>query len=394
MRSVYIMDECQSSRKNGIGTYVRELVDCLSNVPNYKFTKINFNADFDEFEIDAKTNDIFIPQFQHGNFIDHPEAVSAILAINITDSQNNIFIVNHSPCTGLIIAMKEVFPLSKFVFVIHDMCWTARLMGDSKLLYSIENSNSNGLQYRIEQEKDMMEVVDYIICLNNDTLSVLQNIYAIDTDNKVFVAGNGLTRSSITTESRIMLRKELYLIEDEPIMLFVGRLTHAKGLKVLIDAFEQVLQTIPQMRLVLAGTHDPIFARVDIDHRLASRIIFTGHLNKEELEKWYIVSDIGIIPSYSEQCSFVAIEMMMHSMAIVYADSFGLRCMFEDGDNARIALRGENFAANLARSIIEVIEDRELQHKLQRNSLDCYQKKYSSEVMRSNYLRILNEIYK
>ncbi|CDN30205.1 Glycosyltransferase [Mucinivorans hirudinis] len=389
MRTIYIFDEHQSSCNNGIGTYIRELNACLSDT-EYKIIKISCNADVDEFEIDTIRGVIYFPQFQYGNFTDNSEAISTILALHILDDTNNLFIINHSPSNQLLIEMKEVFPKSKFLFVIHDMCWTAQLMGDSKLLLSTEDY---ALKIRIEQEKEMIDIVDYVVCLNNETYKVIKDIYSIKTEGKVFVISNGLSNDKKCGSDRNTIMRELYLDRDEPLVLFVGRLTYAKGLKVLIDAFEIVLKTIPKMRLVLVGTHDPLFARVSISSRLASRIIFTGHISKEELSKWYTVSDIGVIPSFSEQCSFVAIEMMMYSLAIIYADSFGLRCMFDNGNDGCIVMRNENFTENLASIIIELNNNNELRQKFQHNAANSYTKKYSSEIMRRNYITMLNKIY-
>ena len=66
-------------------------------------------------------------------------------------------------------------------------------------------------------------------------------------------------------------------------------------------------------------------------------MIYIGYLQKNELEKWYQLVDIGVLPSYSEQCSYTGIEMMMYSLPIVASDGFGVRNMFHDGSNACIA---------------------------------------------------------
>lgn len=132
MRNVYILDEHQSSRNNGIGTYVEELINCFVET-DYRVTKISFNADLQELGICTHERyvNIMLPQFDRGNFQDNSESVSTILGLNIADSRENIFFVNHSPCCNLLESLREIFPQSVFIFVIHDMCWTASLMGCS-----------------------------------------------------------------------------------------------------------------------------------------------------------------------------------------------------------------------------------------------------------------------
>ena len=48
-----------------------------------------------------------------------------------------------------------------------------------------------------------------------------------------------------------------------------------------------------------------------------NKITFTGKLNKEDLYKLYQIADIGVLPSFHEQCSYVAIEMMMYGIPLV-----------------------------------------------------------------------------
>lgn len=64
-----------------------------------------------------------------------------------------------------------------------------------------------------------------------------------------------------------------------------------------------------------------------------SKIIFSGRLPKELIYKFYQIADVGILPSFAEQCSYVAIEMMMHGLPIVGTDSTGLSEMIIDGEN-------------------------------------------------------------
>ena len=64
-----------------------------------------------------------------------------------------------------------------------------------------------------------------------------------------------------------------------------------------------------------------------VDIFFAFDLHYIGYLQKNELEKWYQLVDIGVLPSYSEQCSYTGIEMMMYSLPIVASDGFGVRIM-------------------------------------------------------------------
>ena len=59
------------------------------------------------------------------------------------------------------------------------------------------------------------------------------------------------------------------------------------------------------------------------------RVTFTGHLNPEQLAGFYGRAAVGVLPSFHEQCSYSAIELMRHGIPFVGTDSTGLREMLE-----------------------------------------------------------------
>ena len=59
-------------------------------------------------------------------------------------------------------------------------------------------------------------------------------------------------------------------------------------------------------------------------------ITFTGRLEQEDLYELYQIADLGIMMSMHEQCSYVAIEMMMFGLPIIGTDSTGLNEMLEE----------------------------------------------------------------
>lgn len=59
-----------------------------------------------------------------------------------------------------------------------------------------------------------------------------------------------------------------------------------------------------------------------------SKITFTGFLDQEDLYEIYQMADVGIMLSLHEQCSYVAIEMMMFGLPVISTDTTGLDEMF------------------------------------------------------------------
>ena len=129
-----------------------------------------------------------------------------------------------------------------------------------------------------------------------------------------------------------------------------------------------------------------------------SRITLIGFLRKRELYKWYTVSNIAIIPSLYEQCSYVGIEMMMYGLPIIASDAIGLRDILRDGENAIIAKIGnpkndyEEFTTNLTNCIVRLLSSEKLKKRISSNITDTFLKQYHSCHMRKRYNKMIEEL--
>ena len=150
-------------------------------------------------------------------------------------------------------------------------------------------------------------------------------------------------------------------------------------------------------RLVLMAFGKMCISDRAISSGFATHVSFVGLINKKELEKWYAVADMGVIPSYYEQCPYVGIEMMMHGLPIVASDGFGLRNMFRDGVNAVVAPIGDRedsseFSRNLAEAMDKLLHSDKLRKMLSKNAQDIYRSRYSERQMLMGYRELLSSL--
>ena len=125
-------------------------------------------------------------------------------------------------------------------------------------------------------------------------------------------------------------------------ILFVGRLDREKGLAYLIDAFASIANKYPNTNLMVVGDGDfqPYLAQ---SRKLAGRIIFFGKTEMDEIEVLYQSADIGVMPSFHEQCSYTAIEMMRHGIPVIGTSSTGLSEMLDATPKLRIEINEMQF---------------------------------------------------
>lgn len=130
-------------------------------------------------------------------------------------------------------------------------------------------------------------------------------------------------------------RKRYPALGDRPILLFLSRIHHKKGLDLLVPAFAQVHDR--DAMLVIAGpdSDDGYQATVQdmVDkHDLADRVIFTGMLFGVERIEAMADADLFVLPSYQENFGIVVIEALAAGTPVTISDQVNLHHDVTEGD--------------------------------------------------------------
>ena len=339
-----------SSSINGIGTYIKQLIACMSEM-EVQITILMFNSGEESFCIKEKDGIKYFnfPAFPEMEVQKYSSVINKILRLYILDSYDNLFLMNYSPGAIFMKMIRRYFPLSKQVYVIHDMVWTMSLFGNVDeyiRILKLRNDKANIEEYSylikaFDEEVDMCKYADKVICLSEDTYKLLEKYYTIDKIKLVLIHNFIFHRESLWSEiDKSKFREKMFIKQKEKILLYVGRVIEQKGIIVYIEAFYEILKKYPACMLVIIGTIPNRRYVMKKCYPFITKIHFTGPISREELAKWYQVADIGILPSYTEQCSYVGLEMMTYKLPIVASDGFGIRCMFNH-KNAEIAAIGK-----------------------------------------------------
>ncbi len=106
------------------------------------------------------------------------------------------------------------------------------------------------------------------------------------------------------------------------------------------------------------------------------------------------MADIGIMPSFHEQCSYVAIEMMMHGLPIIGSTSTGLCEMIENNvTGLHIPVieyidRAEIDSLLLAEKMLYLLQHPIEAKQMGQNGRIRYLNNYSSDIFRENMLKM------
>ena len=403
------VDENNSSLQNGIGTFRDILLPLLAASGEADITLISFNSAVDNLCVNRRDfgTEFALPHVAGGNWRANGDLIWPLLRTYIADSDRNVAMFNHSPCAQNMAAMKRAFPLSKTVFVIHDQGWCARLFGDGALLAAIERGETppavsentcNFVRGYCASEREIYDIADAVVCLSESTQKLLREVYKVP-DWKVTLIYNGYPTDRKGFVSRdAARRRRLGLNPDDELLLFVARPAPHKGIRAILAALEKVRKHHPKVRCALAGNPKGFTDHWDLGSAVAANLILPGHLTKEQLRVWYSAADAGVLSSYTEQCSYAALEMMNAGIAIVSSDGNGLCDMFTDGKDAFVAHIGDvtdldTYSSELASKICSALDATASARKRMGSAARrLLRKKYSGTAMASEYISLLKRL--
>ena len=157
------------------------------------------------------------------------------------------------------------------------------------------------------------------------------------------------------------LRLDHSLDPDVPVLLFVGGLDaahHFKGLTVLFEALEKILDHTFSWHLIVVGDgplRETYIANAEAAG-LSKRVTFAGNVSDEDLPRYYRMADMHLFPSTGrgEAFGLVAAEAAASGTPSIASDLPGVRTVVRDGDTGLLV--PPNDVEELRRAILTLLE--------------------------------------
>jgi 1,2-diacylglycerol 3-alpha-glucosyltransferase len=144
---------------------------------------------------------------------------------------------------------------------------------------------------------------------------------------------------------------------QRPLLTYIGRVAHEKNIGFLVQVFRQVLQSLPEALLVIAGegpAREPL--RQQVAHLgLDAQVHFAGYLERDSaLLDCYAAADVFVFASRTETQGLVLLEAMAQGAPVVSTAELGTRSILLPGCGALIVPeRRDAFAAAVVRVLTE-----------------------------------------
>jgi len=177
------------------------------------------------------------------------------------------------------------------------------------------------------------------------------------------------------------VRRELGIPADAIVIVFLGRITHDKGIRELISAFNSLESREMPLALLLVGNVDsvrmPLDTKVMAEIRNNPRIYAVGF--SDTPERYLAASDIFCLPSYREGFGTVAIEAAAMGLPAVVTSVYGLTDAVLDHQTGLFC--SPKSAESLRASLQELINDGNLRRVLGENGKIRARKHFDARIV-------------
>ncbi|MBQ6991808.1 MAG: glycosyltransferase family 4 protein [Clostridia bacterium] len=198
-----------------------------------------------------------------------------------------------------------------------------------------------------------------VIVNSNYMKNELQRLFGLPYE-KINVIPNGINTTAYTGIEKDYEFRRQYAMDNEKIILFMGRLVYEKGVQHLISAMPKILDRYHDAKLLIAGKggmESELKAQVE-RMGLGDKVYFTGYLNARQVSKMYRCADVSVFPSTYEPFGIVALEAMLAGVPTVVSDVGGLNEIVAHGVDGMKSYAGNS--NSLADSILELLFKPEL----------------------------------
>ena len=347
-------------------------------------------------------HDVYVVTYKEGNvpYYENDKGVHVYRVDNYMINANNFIDWIMQLNFNMISKVAEIINKEGKFDVIHAHDWlvayAAKTLKESfgiplvSTIHATEAGRNSGIH---NQEQKYINDTEWMLTYESSEVIVnskfmkndLQRLFGLPYE-KINVVPNGINTTVYNGLERDYDFRRKYAMDNEKIILFMGRLVYEKGVQHLISAMPKILEGYHDAKLVIAGRGgmtDSLKAQVEA-MGLSNKVYFTGYLNAKQVSKMYKCADVSVFPSTYEPFGIVALEAMLAGVPTVVSDVGGLNEIIEHRVDGMKSYAGN--PNSLADSILELLLNPELCDRVTKKAKQKVKNEY-------NWAKIAQDTY-
>jgi PEP-CTERM/exosortase A-associated glycosyltransferase len=153
-------------------------------------------------------------------------------------------------------------------------------------------------------------------------------------------------------------------LQGKSVLGFIGSFYAYEGLTLLIGALPEIIEQMPETRLLLVGggPQEALLRDKISDLKLQDAVVFTGRVPHSEVSDYYNLVDVFVYPRLHMRLTDLVtplkpLEAMAQGKLVIASDVGGHKELIKDGENGFLFKAGDS--GSLARTVIKLMRDRD-----------------------------------
>lgn len=236
-------------------------------------------------------------------------------------------------------------------------------------------------------QQNYVKHISRFIAVSNVTKQLVIKHFNVEAE-RISVVYNGVDTGLFHSPTKNEVEKKF----SRPTVVYVGRMMAKKGVHILIKAMSDVVRRVPQTRFLFVGGGNISLYKKMIEKRAIpeKNFSFVGHVGYFERSKILGEATVFVNPSFFENCSLSILEAMSCNTAVVASDVGGNPEIIKSGKNGLLVPASDY--KRLAKSMISLLEDENLNTKIGDEARRTVEKSFSSKKCADETYKIYREI--
>ncbi len=261
---------------------------------------------------------------------------------------------------------------------------------DSKLFTNIEEKMY--VKFTTLMHKHAARHADYVITPCDFVKRRVDTEYGIKS-TKLFLDGINFdifNKNKIKCDS---IYTKYPSLEDNKVILFVGRITPSKNIETLINAFKLINKKIPDTKLVIVGDQNrhvnyyKYISQLVKEGNLTESVIFTGVVSWEDLPKYYSLCDVYATCSLWE--GFLRAEAYAMEKPIVAFDVAAMGETIIDGKSGLLVK--EQTPTAFANALMTLLTNEKMREEMGKNGYIWAKENLDFDIITKNFINFIEE---
>lgn len=233
---------------------------------------------------------------------------------------------------------------------------------------------SKGVEFSPEfarkYSKKFCNHVDGVIAPTQKTKDLLLS-YGVHTPIAVIPTGidfSPFNPMSYTPSEINTLKSEFGLSNDNPVILFVGRVAKEKSIDIIFQALPKVLSALPEAKMLLVGDGPELdqLKKLAQSLKLSDAIIFAGMRPWCDIGKYYQLGDVFVSASVSETQGLTFAEAMAATLPVIAKVDDSIEGLVVNNYNGKLFETTEQLSA----ALIQILSDKNYKDRLSSHALE------------------------